>query len=723
MDVEGYVRVGLDFGGDSCRVSVVDNNNKINLHVNRLANRQTPSIISFDKRLRIYGEEAEARSSTLFRNTIPLLPYIVGLGKEELLKYVKEHRYLFLSDVDEATGSFKVTFDDSPLLVHPFEAYAFFVNKLLHTVRTQFNCTNDSNEKIMLSIAVPTYLTEQFKKSVQYSLSLLKLKEVKLFKESECILKRWSDSQLPDAYNEFVNLKGTQNGETGVNQRMRVVFLDVGFVHTTFFVAEIASEESTLTAKIISESSTDTIGTYQVFEVLCDYIKQQIEKNYNTKLEIPSRQSYYLYKSCVKCVKELSVLNDVKLDVERVLPNDDDFSTIVARQQLHLLTQPIQNGLNNLMKEVMSKVDEGVGYYSFEMLGGGSRMPFIKDLATEYSGLLNCVRGVRTSLDTTSAVSYGATSLLVNSMGQTTQTETTYPDPAHYNEMLEREKYVRNVEQEEMNKMMILNEIDNYVIKTRNDLTGTYKHTVDPETMEKIGALLDGLQSFSTQSISDKSVTSESCTNSLSSVQEKVKELAPDYLLKLEKDAEQRLKDQKLSESLPINHVQKEVDMDVVLPNGTCIKRAQKNKDEGNELIGAGNVELAIQHYIKVIQYCAKVTNPNQDEKTVINQLRLATNLNLAMCYLRMDVPASYNKAVSCCTSALDISPKNTKALFRRAVAYEKLNDFENSLKDANQGLQLDANNQDFKIICDRVEKKIKLELQKQKKMFSKMFG
>lgn len=52
MDVEGYVRVGLDFGGDSFRVSVVDNNNKINLHVNRLANRQTPSIISFDKRLR-----------------------------------------------------------------------------------------------------------------------------------------------------------------------------------------------------------------------------------------------------------------------------------------------------------------------------------------------------------------------------------------------------------------------------------------------------------------------------------------------------------------------------------------------------------------------------------------------------------------------------------------------------------------------------------------------
>uniref|UniRef100_A0A3B0MIF8 Peptidylprolyl isomerase-like protein, putative n=1 Tax=Theileria annulata TaxID=5874 RepID=A0A3B0MIF8_THEAN len=708
MDEEGYVRVGLDFGGDSSRISVVDNNNKITLHVNRLANRQTPSIISFDKRLsdtinfyRIYGEEAEARSSTLFKNTIPLLPYIVGLGKEELLKYVNEHSYLFLLDVDEASGSFKVTFDDSPLLVHPFESYAFFVNKLLQTVRTQFNCPDDSNEKIMLSIAVPTYFTEEFKKSIHYSLSLLKLKEVKLFKESECILKRWSDSHLPDSYNEFVKLNGSQNGESAPDQRMRVAFLDVGFVHTTFFVAEIASEDSSLTAKIISESSTDTIGTYQVFEALCNYIKQQIENNYNTKLVIPSRQSYYLYKSCVKCVKELSVLNDAKLDVERVLPNDDDFSTVVTRQQLQLLTQHIQNGLNNLIKEVMSKVDQGVGYYSFEMLGGGSRIAFIKDIASEYSGLLGCVRGVRTSLDTTSAMSYGATSLLVNSMGQTPRSETPYPDSAHYSEMLEREKYVRNVEQEEMNKMMILNEIDNYVIKTRNDLTETYKHTVDPETMEKISELLDGLQSFSTQSISDKSVTSESCSSSLSSVQEKVKQLAPNYIVKLEEDAEQRRKDQKLSESMPINHVQKEVDMDVVLPNGTCIKRAQKNKDEGNDLISAGNVELAIQHYIKVIQYCAKVTNPNQDEKTTINQLRLATNLNLAMCYLRMDVPASYNKAVSCCTSALDISPNNTKALFRRAVAYEKLNDLENSLKDANQGLQLDANNQDFKIVSN----------------------
>lgn len=56
-------------------------------------------------------------------------------------------------------------------------------------------------------------------------------------------------------------------------------------------------------------------------------------------------------------------------------------------------------------------------------------------------------------------------------------------------------------------------------------------------------------------------------------------------------------------------------------------------------------------------------------------------------------------------------------------MAYEKLNDLDNALKDANAGAGLDSENQDFKKMCDRVEKKIKLQLQKQKKVFSKMFA
>lgn len=71
--------------------------------------------------------------------------------------------------------------------------------------------------------------------------------------------------------------------------------------------------------------------------------------------------------------------------------------------------------------------------------------------------------------------------------------------------------------------------------------------------------------------------------------------------------------------------------MDVTLPKATCIKRAAKNKEEGNALITGGNIEMAAQHYVKALQYCSKVTDATEEEREQLDSLKLASNLNLAM--------------------------------------------------------------------------------------------
>nr|PVC54598.1 hypothetical protein MACL_00002245 [Theileria orientalis] len=777
-NTNNFVVVGVDFGGDSCRVSLLDKNDKITLHVNRVSNRQTPTIVSFDKRTRIYGEEAEARSSTLFKHTVPLLSYVVGLDKHQLLRFIKSKKYLFFADFNEENGSFNVTFDDAPLSVLPSEVYSFFLNKVLDTVRQECNLSAD-NEGLYISLGVPSYFSEEFKERIHRALLISNIKRVKLFKESQCILKRWADAQLSDLYQEYVKTRNGANGDGTGDTNMKIGFLDVGFGHATFFVAEAVSEDEQMSTSILSESSSDLISTYKVIEALCDHVKGLIEAK-GSKVDVPSRQSYYLYKACVKCVKELSVLNDAKMDVERVMDNDEDFST--------------SGHLCALMDEVIGKTDRK-NFLSIEILGGGSRIPFVKNVASKYAESLGCVKGVRTSLDTTSAISYGATKLLKDnltstgvvdvgpygsgvstagagagtSMGTgtgnatgtgtgtgtvtvtgtgigignaaagTTNTPTGVgTEDEELLELIKKEKHMQEVENEQMLKMATLNEMDNYLIRTKSDLLGGYKEHFE-DKHEDVKRVLQELETFSYKALSDKTVTSKACQDELKLTQEKLYELAPKYKEQLEEDL-RKLEASKIRSSgnmgneeggarnnISINGTGSKMDSlaesDVVLPNKTCIKRAQKNKDEGNELIGAGNVELAIQHYVKVLQYCGKVNSPNEEEKETINGLRLASNLNLAMCYLKLDVPASLNKAVSCCTSALSISPENTKALFRRAVAYEKLNDFDNALNDAKRGCEIDSSNQDFKNMCDRVDRKIKLQLQKQKKVFSKMFS
>ncbi|UKJ87940.2 hypothetical protein MACJ_000382 [Theileria orientalis] len=655
-----------------------------------------------------------------------LLSYVVGLDKHQLLQFIKSKKYLFFSDFNEENGAFNVTFDDAPLSVLPIEVYSFFLNKVLDTVRQEFNLSPD-NEGLRLSLAVPGYFSEEFKDRIHKSLLISNLKRVKLFKESQCILKRWADSQLLDLYQEYVKTHNETNGDGTGDMSMKIGFLDVGFAHATFFVAQVVSEDSQLSTNIVSESSSDLISTYKVVEALCDHVKGLIESK-GSKVDIPSRQSYYLYKSCVKCVKELSVLSDAKLDAERVMNNDEDFSTNVTRNTLEQLVKPVEDNLCSLMDEVIGKTDRK-NFLSIEILGGGSRIPFVKNVASKYAESLGCVKGVRTSLDTTSAISYGATKLLKDylmsvgmvdvgtdgstapAIGTTTGTGASTEDEELL-KLIKREKYMQEVENEQMLKMTTLNEIDNYLIRTKSDLLGVYKHHFE-DKHEGVEKVLQELETFSYNALNDKTVTSKACQDELKLAQEKLYELAPRYKEQLEEDL-RKLEASKISgsenmgneeggayNSININGTGSKIDSlaesDVVLPNKTCIKRAQKNKDEGNELIGAGNIELAIQHYVKVLQYCGKVSSPNEEEKETINGLRLASNLNLAMCYLKLDVPASLNKAVSCCTSALSISPGNTKALFRRAVAYEKLNDFDNALNDAKRGCEIDSGNQDFK--------------------------
>lgn len=76
-----------------------------------------------------------------------------------------------------------------------------------------------------------------------------------MYKQTECLVRRWCDSHLPDVFDEFTAATSRQS--------MTVAFLDVGFCHCTFFVAEITTGE-TFEHRIIAEESNDTVGTYQV---------------------------------------------------------------------------------------------------------------------------------------------------------------------------------------------------------------------------------------------------------------------------------------------------------------------------------------------------------------------------------------------------------------------------------------------------------------------------
>ncbi len=125
-------------------------------------------------------------------------------------------------------------------------------------------------------------------------------------------------------------------------------------------------------------------------------------------------------------------------------------------------------------------------------------------------------------------------------------------------------------------------------------------------------------------------------------------------------------------------------------------------KTEGNALFSAGKFEKAIEKYKSCI------TSTDSDDS-----LKATAYRNLAQCYLNI---GSNSDAIEAATegrhlfihfllvSALELCPTDTKALFRRCIAYENSSNLKEALLDLRKLLQLDPKNKAIQQLACRLE-------------------
>lgn len=145
-----------------------------------------------------------------------------------------------------------------------------------------------------------------------------------------------------------------------------------------------------------------------------------------------------------------------------------------------------------------------------------------------------------------------------------------------------------------------------------------------------------------------------------------------------------------------------------------------KNKEEGNELFKGGNFRPAAARYHKALTHASKFFDLSPDDEIEVNQLKLSLYLNLAQCYIKLE---NWDNTLRNCDDALNIDANNSKALFRRSVVWEAKKDYEKALDDLKRAEEL---NPEDKLIVKAKEKILKLiakEKEKEKKMWGKAFG
>mmetsp|Transcript_14675 Transcript_14675/g.37361 ORF Transcript_14675/g.37361 Transcript_14675/m.37361 type:complete len:265 (-) Transcript_14675:124-918(-) len=152
------------------------------------------------------------------------------------------------------------------------------------------------------------------------------------------------------------------------------------------------------------------------------------------------------------------------------------------------------------------------------------------------------------------------------------------------------------------------------------------------------------------------------------------------------------------------------------------IQFAEKRKEQGNSLFKEGDFAGAIARYAAGLQFMSEISNSEMTDevKAQMKPLQASMHLNSSMCALKMK---DNKKAVEFAQKALEVDSTNVKALFRLAQGYSGLQEYGKAKAHLLEAQKIDADNKEVAKELALVERNIQRQTDKEKKMFSKMFG
>ncbi|XP_065883184.1 uncharacterized protein [Dysidea avara] len=121
------------------------------------------------------------------------------------------------------------------------------------------------------------------------------------------------------------------------------------------------------------------------------------------------------------------------------------------------------------------------------------------------------------------------------------------------------------------------------------------------------------------------------------------------------------------------------------------LEAATHYKTIGTSLFQQSKVTAAARKYSKALQYIIPLEYDREcGQRRDVFLLKAACLSNLAACHLKWE---HYEDVCKLCSKVLSNDGNNVKCLYRRGVAYSKLNDFELARKDFSRAKELDPNN------------------------------
>lgn len=351
---------GIDFGNHNTVVAVARNRG-IDVVVNEVSNRATPTVVGFGQQNRAIGESGKSQQISNINNTVDNIKRIVGLDYAHP-DVAKEAPYFTtqLVEVDGQVGT-KVRFLGQQETFSSTQLAAMYFNKLKQTVATETKATiND------VVVSVPIWYSQQQRHAVSDAAKIAGLNPVRIVNDLTAAAVGYGvfKTDLPE------------------DKPLTLALVDIG--HSAYEVSIVSMKKGEL--KVLGSAYDKFFGGRDFDHSIANYFADELDAKHKTDVRSNPKSFSRMLASAEKLKKVLSANTQAPYNVESVI-NDIDYSSSMTRDQLEELVQPLLERVHLPIEAALKQAGLSTQDLDFvEVIGGGSRVPSLKEKLSDIFG-------------------------------------------------------------------------------------------------------------------------------------------------------------------------------------------------------------------------------------------------------------------------------------------------------------------------------------------------
>jgi heat shock protein len=345
---------GVDFGNDNTVIACARNRG-IDIIVNEVSNRNTPSLVGFGQKNRYIGESGKNQQTSNIKNTVDNLKRILGLNYNDP-DFEIEKKFFSAPLVENKDGgiSAKVRFLGEQQEFTSTQLAAMYINKIrdMTVKETKANITD-------ICLSVPVWYTEKQRRAAADACRIAGLNPVRIVNEV---------TAAAVGYGVF------KANDLPEDEPKKVAFIDIGASSYQVSIAAVKKGE----LKILGSAYDKHFGGRDFDYQIANHFADEFKGKYKIDVRENPKAFYRVLAASEKLKKVLSANTQAPFNIESLM-NDVDVSSSLTREELEEYVQPLLARVHVPIESALK--DAGLSAEdidSIEVIGGCTRVPSLK---------------------------------------------------------------------------------------------------------------------------------------------------------------------------------------------------------------------------------------------------------------------------------------------------------------------------------------------------------